>query len=192
MKEEDKRVAEEILNVNYAGEYGACNLYKSQIFIAKIFHKDLLEMLFQIEKDEILHCKIFKHEMKKYNMVPCRLTWIWGVAGLMLGFATALLGKRALLLGVSAAEITAHRHLESQIHFLKNRDNDLSKVIFDVNVHEKNHSTLADEQLAEKGLSNLEKIFHETLCKICNLTMWVVTRGESKKLDKFLENNMKI
>ena len=191
MKNDYEKVIKEILNVNYAGEFGACNLYKSQILIAKLFHKDLLGMLLEIKKDEVLHCKIFKHEMKKYNMVPCKLTWIWGVAGFILGLTTALLGRRALLLGVSAAEITAHKHLESQIHYLKEHDSNLSKVITEVNTHEKNHSNLAEKYLAEKAISNLEKTFHKAICKICNATMWVVTRGESAKLDKILEMHMK-
>ncbi len=191
MQDDNKKVIKEILNVNYAGEFGACNLYKSQIFIAKVFQQDLLEMLLEIEKDEILHCKIFKHEMKKYNMVPCRLTWIWGVAGFLLGLTTALLGRRALLLGVSAAEMTAHKHLESQIHYLKEYDKDLSSVIVDINIHEKNHSNLADKFLAEKPISKLENTFHNIICKVCNITMWIVTRGESAKLDIILENHMK-
>jgi len=186
-----EKVIKEILNVNYAGEFGACNFYRSQIFIAKIFHRDLLEMLFEIEKDEIQHCEIFKHEMKKYNMVPCRLTWIWGVAGSLLGFTTALFGKRALLLSVSAAEITAHKHLESQVHFLKNHDEHLSSVVTDVNLHEKNHSTLAEKYLSEKPMAYIEKKFHKSICEICNATMWIVTRGESKKLDKTLEHYLK-
>ena len=187
---DSNKVVKEILNVNYAGEFGACNLYKSQLMIANIFHKDLLAMLLEIEKDEIQHCKIFKHEMKKYKMVPCRLTWIWGVSGFFLGLTTALLGKRALLLGVSAAEITAHKHLESQVHYLKKHDKNLSKVIETINIHEKRHSELAEKRLIEKPMSNLESVFYKTICKICNITMWVVTRGESSKLDRILEKHM--
>ena len=34
-----------ILKVNHAGEFGAINIYRSQIFICKIFNKDLVPLL---------------------------------------------------------------------------------------------------------------------------------------------------
>ena len=180
----------QILNVNYSGEFGASNLYKAQIIIARILHKDLVEMLLEIKKDETHHCLLFKEEMKRYNMVPCKLTWIWGVAGFMLGFTTALLGRRALLLCINAAELTAHKHLESQIHFLNSCDTQLADVITAVNIQEEKHSSMAGIRLETKPLTRLDSLFHSTICKICNMTMWIVTRGESTKLDLTLEQFM--
>jgi demethoxyubiquinone hydroxylase (CLK1/Coq7/Cat5 family) len=67
--------------------------------------------------------------MPKYNMIPCRLTWIWGVAGYFLGMLTSILGSRHLLIYMKAAEKTAHSHLASQSEFLFGKDDELDKTI---------------------------------------------------------------
>ena len=82
---DNDEIIKQIINVNYAGEYGAIRLYKSQIMIAKMFHKGLIAPLIKILQDEQKHCEIFLKIMPQYDMVPCRLTWIWGVAGFFLG-----------------------------------------------------------------------------------------------------------
>ncbi|MEZ5691367.1 MAG: demethoxyubiquinone hydroxylase family protein [Rickettsiales bacterium] len=176
----------QIINVNYAGEYGAIRLYKAMILVANVFHKPLLTTLQTILSDEQKHCDIFRSIMPKYNMVPCRLTWIWGVAGFFLGIGTALLGKRSLLICVKAAENTAHSHLQAQSKFLANKDNDLTQIINDVHIEEHKHVELSEEGLKKGKRHFYEPFLYKAIYQICQATMWLVTKGESSNMRKTL------
>jgi len=187
MKNENQETIRNIINVNYAGEYGAIRLYRSHIFIAKFFYRDLVDTLKKIQNDEREHCKLFRNIMPEYNMTPCHLTIIWGLAGSALGLATALTGRRSLLLCVSAAEETAHTHLTSQIRYLEGYDTKLADIIRMVDAEEKNHISLSDKHLNIRPLSRFDKIRHDSIYKICQATMWIVTKGKSSELRKTLE-----
>lgn len=176
----------QIINVNYAGEYGAIRLYKAMIMIANIFHKPLLPTLKTILNDEQKHCDIFRGIMPKYGMVPCRLTWIWGVAGFFLGVGTAMLGKRSLLICIKAAENTAHSHLAAQSNFLTGKDGDLAKIVNDVHIEEHKHVELSEDGLKKGKQHFYESFLYKAIYQICQTTMWLVTKGDSNKLKKSL------
>lgn len=184
MNDSDNTTIRQIINVNYAGEFGAIRLYKAQIMIARLFHKDLVATLHQIRQDEQHHCDIFRQIMPNYHLRPCRLTWIWGVAGGFLGAITALLGRRALLICIKAAENTAHTHLAAQSVFLGQKDESLAAVITSIHKDEQNHVALSEAQLGSTPPSFFENLLYNTVYMLCQATMWVVTKGESAQLHK--------
>jgi len=185
----DISIIRNIINVNYAGEYGAIRLYRSHIFIAKLFYKDLVDTLKKIQYDEKHHCMLFRNIMPEYNMRPCKLTLIWGAAAYLLGIATALMGRRSLLLCVKAAEETAHAHLSSQIVFLKNIDPKLADTIHRIDIEEQKHVLFSKQLLADRKISKYEMYLYKIIENTCQLTMWLVTKGKSSELKKFLKSN---
>ncbi|WMS88280.1 demethoxyubiquinone hydroxylase family protein [Pleionea litopenaei] len=67
-----------ILKVNHAGEFGAINIYRSQLFIARFFMKDLVPLLESFLNDEKRHLDIFWQEINRRNGVKCKkLLALW-------------------------------------------------------------------------------------------------------------------
>jgi ubiquinone biosynthesis monooxygenase Coq7 len=124
--------------------------------------------------------------MPNYGLRPCRLIWIWAVAGFLLGIATPLLGRRALLTSIKAAEDTAHEHLGAQIHYLRSRDDRLAETIADVQAEEKKHVSISKCELGDAAISRYEALVYIIVYKLCQTTMWIVTRGASLQLKQFL------
>lgn len=75
-----------ILKVNHAGEFGAINIYKSQIFLSKLFMKDLVPVLQDFLADEQRHLDIFWQEIQARNGVKCKSYWLCGLGGYFMGF----------------------------------------------------------------------------------------------------------
>lgn len=77
-----------ILKVNHAGEFGAVNIYRSQIFIARIFMKDMVPMIEEFLSDELRHLDIFCREIQKRNGVRCKSYCVCGLGGYVMGFVS--------------------------------------------------------------------------------------------------------
>jgi len=82
-----------ILKVNHAGEFGAENIYRAQIMVSKVLHKDYVPLLAEFLEDEKRHSEIFWLEIKHRNGVKCKIYWLCGLGGWVMGFISALLGK---------------------------------------------------------------------------------------------------
>jgi 3-demethoxyubiquinol 3-hydroxylase len=183
---EDHQIIRSIINVNYAGEFGAIRLYSGQLFIARLLHPGMMNIIRTIRHDEKKHCALFRDIMPNYGMRSCRMTWIWAVAGSLLGIVTPLLGRRALLVSIKAAEDTAHEHLGAQIHYLQSRDERLALTIADVQTEEQKHVSISEQELGDSRISRYESLVYNSVYKLCQATMWVVTRGASSELKRSL------
>lgn len=104
----------------------------------------------------------------------------------MLGITTPLLGKRALLTSIKAAEDTAHEHLGAQINYLKSHDASLAEIISKVQIEEKKHIGISESELGSVAASRYEILVYRTVYKLCQITMWLVTRGASSQLKQAL------
>ena len=111
-----------ILKVNHAGEFGAVNIYRSQLFISKIFMKDLVPLLEDFLADEKRHLSIFWSEIQRRNGVKCKSYWLCGVGGYFMGCISALLGRRGIMACTWAVESVVVNHLYKQISYLKEKD----------------------------------------------------------------------
>lgn len=103
-------VVARILRVNHGGEYGAIRIYRSQIAIARWRCPELLPFLTETLAHEQTHIAQFRGLMPARASKPCRMMWLWGVGGLILGGVTALLGRQGVLICTEAVERTVHRH----------------------------------------------------------------------------------
>lgn len=127
-----------IIKVNHAGEFGAVNIYRSQLFIARIFMKDLVPMIEEFLSDELRHLDIFWKEIQRRNGVKCKSYWLCGLGGYFMGFISALLGRRGIMACTWAVENTVVNHLHNQIIYLRGKE--------DIEALETVEAILQDEQ----------------------------------------------
>jgi len=132
-------LADRILKVDHAGEHGAVNIYRGQIFICQIWHRDLLAELHDFQAHEKRHRDIFAEQLRKRGIRRCRSYHLCGVGGLLLGIATALCGKAAVAATTMAVERVVLRHLRDQMEYLGNVDSEALRAIASIVDDEQTH-----------------------------------------------------
>jgi len=144
--------SKKILKVNHAGEFGAINIYRSQIFFSKIFLKDMVPLLDSFLADEKRHLKIFWNEIQLRNGVKCKSYWLCGLGGYVMGFISSLLGRKGIEACTWAVESVVIEHLENQLIYLEEKGDDAAfKAVKSIMEDEKNHRDTG----AGSGATNL-------------------------------------
>ena len=157
MKYHDSKTAldtpKKILKVNHAGEFGAVNIYRSQLLIARVFMKDLIPTLEGFLADEKRHLDVFWQEVQRRNGVKCKSYWLCGLGGYFIGFISALMGRRGIMACTWAVESVVVNHLYEQIAYLRGKD-DLAalKAVEEILEDEQNHR---DTGFDEGGADNI-------------------------------------
>jgi len=147
-----------ILKVNHAGEFGAINIYRSQLFFSKIFMKDLVPLLESFLEDEKRHLDIFWQEINRRNGIKCKSFWLCGLGGYVMGLVSSLLGRKGIMACTWAVESVVINHLEEQLIYLKQvNDQEALETVKAIMEDEVNHR---DEGLSQGGASN---IFYQPL-----------------------------
>jgi 3-demethoxyubiquinol 3-hydroxylase len=180
------RTRARILRVNHGGEYGAIRIYRAQIAAARLTAPALSGFLADTLSHEIEHLGRFRALMPARGSRPCRMLWLWGLGGSVLGAATGLLGRQAILICTEAVERTVHRHLDDQLSYLAGRDEEMSKTILDIQQQELGHLDFAVASRGPKGvlgvaLDGVVAIATETL-------IWLSTQGDSVRLARELKS----
>lgn len=111
-----------ILKVNHAGEFGAINIYKSQILVSKFFRRDYVPLLEGFLKDEERHLSVFWKEIQRREGIKCKSYWLCGLGGYFMGFVSALLGKPGIMACTWAVESVVTEHLRNQLEYLQEKD----------------------------------------------------------------------
>jgi len=117
---QDKKLIEEIIRVDHAGEHGATQIYRGQLAIFSEnseFGKEIKEMA---EQEEI-HKSTFDELIIKEEVKPTIMFPLWNITGYVLGLGTALLGKKAAMACTVAVEEVIGQHYEEQADELKKR-----------------------------------------------------------------------
>ena len=117
---QDKKLIEEIIRVDHAGEHGATQIYRGQLAIFSEnseFGKEIKEMA---EQEEI-HKSTFDELIVKEEVRPTIMFPLWNIAWYVLGLGTALLGKKAAMACTVAVEEVIGQHYEEQADELKKR-----------------------------------------------------------------------
>ena len=175
-------IAARILRVNHGGEHGAISIYSVQIIAARLRAPDLLPFLREALEHERTHRRRFRALMPTREAKPCRMMWIWGVGGAVLGLLTGLLGREAILACTEAVEKTVHRHLDDQIRWAAGRDEDMRRVIEDIRIEETAHIDWAVEHRAGRGFRWLERLISIATEGLIRIS----TRGDSVRLAREL------
>jgi ubiquinone biosynthesis monooxygenase Coq7 len=177
----DPTILRDILRVDHAGEAGAIRIYRAQIAVARRLAPDLVPMLETALADEIGHRDGFAGQMRDRAIIPCDMLPLWGVGGTLLGLATGLLGRNAILTCTEAVERTVHRHMNDQIAWLATRDAGLSVMIAAIRDQEIDH---LDRAVSAGGAR--PRWLDRTIAGATELLVWVSTYGASARLAKAL------
>ena len=86
MKKTDKKLLEQFIRVDHAGERGAIKIYEGQLLALKTFMKNdkLKSQIEEMKKHEKEHAEFFDKEIKKRNIKPTKFLPLWDLLGLSL------------------------------------------------------------------------------------------------------------
>ena len=158
MQKTDKKILEEIIRVNHAGERGAIKIYEGQLLTLKTIKQDetLKDKIEEMKKQEKVHLEYFEKEIQKRKIKPTYLLPLWDLMGVTLGFGTALLGKKAALLCTASVEEVIEDHYQNQLKKLGNDEMELKAKIEKFKDDEVGHKNIAYESGAtNKGLYSI-------------------------------------
>lgn len=169
-----------IVRVNHAGEYGAIRIYTAQIAVCHRLYPDIVPALSEMLGHEKEHCAKFFAAVPARQSRPCRIMSLWSRGGWLLGFITALSGRQAIWVCTAAVEAAVHRHLDDQLHFLKNRDPELYDTILAIREEELSHLRHAESQLSETGTSS--RMLRRLISDVTDGLIWLSTWGDSRRM----------
>ena len=158
MTKTNKKILEEIIRVDHAGERGAIKIYEGQLLALKTFKQDedLKKQIEKMKEHEKEHYKFFDQEIQKRNIKPTKLLPLWDLLGVTLGFGTAMLGKKAAMLCTASVEEVIDSHYKNQTYQLQEDEKELKENIIKFRDDELNHKDIAYEGGAtKKGLYGL-------------------------------------
>lgn len=136
-----------ILKVNHAGEFGAINIYRSQILISRLLRKDYVDLLESFKADEERHLSVFWEEIQRRDGIKCKSYWLCGLGGYVMGFVSALFGKRGIMACTWAVESVVVGHLKNQLKYLKGKnDTKAYHAVNSILEDEQNHRDVGQEQ----------------------------------------------
>ena len=158
----NKKILEEIIRVDHAGERGAIKIYEGQLLALKTFRQDedLKKQIEEMKEHEKEHYNFFENEIKKRNISKTKLLPLWDILGVTLGFGTAMLGKKATMLCTASVEEVIGDHYKNQTYKLGDDEKELKNKIKKFRDDELMHKDIAYEGGAtKKGLYGvLDKI----------------------------------
>jgi ubiquinone biosynthesis monooxygenase Coq7 len=130
---------ERILRVDHAGEFGAINIYRAQLALARWFYKDIAPKLAEMLAHEREHFRRFDTILKARRIRSCYALYIWAAGGAIVGFLTGLLGRNAIWVCTDSIESTVLHHLEWQLAFLEVHDAEVHDAVLSIKGDEEAH-----------------------------------------------------
>ena len=152
METTDKKILEEIIRVDHAGERGAIKIYEGQLLALNTLKQDekLKGIIKEMKEQEKEHLEYFEKEIQKRKMKPTYFLPLWDLMGVSLGFGTALLGKKAAMLCTASVEEVIEDHYENQLKKIGEDEKELKKKIEKFKRDEVSHKNTAYEAGASK------------------------------------------
>lgn len=165
---------ERIIRVDHAGEFGAINIYRAQLFVARCFYPNIVAKLEEMLSHERQHFSTFDSLLKKRGIRHCYALYFWAFGGTLLGFLTAALGRNAIWVCTSSIETTVLHHLEWQLAFLEQHDKEVHQAVLSIKSDEEEHRDFGD---SNGHRSLVHKPIFWVVSKTTELAIWL-----SKKL----------
>ena len=152
MTKTNKKILEEIIRVDHAGERGAIKIYEGQLLALKTFKQNekLKLKIEEMKEHEKEHYEYFDKEIRKRNIKKTKLLPLWDLMGVTLGFGTAMLGEKAAMLCTASVEEVIDGHYKDQTYKLKDDEQDLKEKIKKFREDELDHKDIAYENGANK------------------------------------------
>jgi ubiquinone biosynthesis monooxygenase Coq7 len=162
MKKTNKKILEEIIRVDHAGERGAIKIYEGQLLALKTLKQDeaLKRQIEEMKIHETEHYEYFEEQIRQRNIKPTKFLPIWDLLGVSLGFGTAILGKKAAMLCTASVEEVIDGHYQNQTYQLGDDEKELKEKIKKFRQDELDHKDFAyDQGATKKGIySILDKV----------------------------------
>jgi len=158
MEKTNKKILEEIIRVDHAGERGAIKIYEGQLLALKTIKQDqdLRQKIEEMKEQEKEHLEYFEEEIQKRKIKPTYLLPVWDLMAVTLGFGTVLLGKKAAMLCTASVEEVIEDHYEGQLKRLGNDEMVLKAKIEKFKRDEADHKNTAYKSGAtNKGLYSI-------------------------------------
>ena len=148
MKQTNKKILEEIIRVDHAGERGAIKIYEGQLLALNTFKKDekLKKLIEEMKEHEKEHFEYFDKEIQKRNIKPTIFLPLWDLLGVTLGFGTTMLGQKAAMLCTASVEEVICDHYKNQLDKLGDDEKDLKKSIKKFREDEDDHKNIAYDE----------------------------------------------
>ena len=152
MKKTDKKLLEQFIRVDHAGERGAIKIYEGQLLALKTFMKNdkLKNQIEEMKKHEKEHAEFFDKEIKKRNIKPTKFLPLWDLLGVGLGFGSTILGTKAAMLCTASVEEVIDEHYQNQINKIEDDEKELKKKIVKFREDELHHKDIAYNNGATK------------------------------------------
>ena len=152
MKKTDKKLLEQFIRVDHAGERGAIKIYEGQLLALKTFMKNdkLKNQIEEMKKHEKEHAEFFDKEIKKRNIKPTKFLPLWDLLGVGLGFGSTILGTKAAMLCTASVEEVIDEHSQNQINRIEDDEKELKKKIVKFREDELHHKDIAYDNGATK------------------------------------------
>ena len=152
MKKTDKKLLEQFIRVDHAGERGAIKIYEGQLLALKTFMKNdkLKNQIEEMKKHEKEHAEFFDKEIKKRNIKPTKFLPLWDILGVGLGFGSTILGTKAAMLCTASVEEVIDEHYQNQINRIEDDEKELKKKIVKFREDELHHKDIAYNNGATK------------------------------------------
>lgn len=160
----NKKIINEMIRVNQAGEFGAQKIYEGQL---AILPED--KTIKKMAQQENIHLEKFNKLMIKKRVRPTALSPIWSVGGFFLGASSAMVGRKAAMACTLAVEEVIDKHYEEQEKKLTKeiKDNELLKLVKKFRKEEIEHKNIAIKnnakdtngyELLSFGIKNITKL----------------------------------
>lgn len=164
---------ERIIRVDHAGELGAINIYRAQLFVARLIYKDIVQVLEKMLSHEMAHFNTFNDLLNKRNIRHCYALKLWAFGGAALGFITALCGRSAIWVCTNSIETTVLHHLEWQLDYLAEHDSEAHTAVLSIKADEEEHQELGQNN----GINSpIYKPIFYIVRKSTELAIWLSTK----------------
>jgi ubiquinone biosynthesis monooxygenase Coq7 len=140
-----RRLLDEMIRVDHAGEYGAVQIYRGQraVFDRIEAKSHAARVIADMEAGEQEHLRTFDRLIAERGVRPTLMAPVWRVAGFGLGAVTALMGEQAAHACTEAVEEVIEDHYARQSDALSGVDEELKDVVDRVRADESAHKETA-------------------------------------------------
>jgi ubiquinone biosynthesis monooxygenase Coq7 len=148
-----RRLLDEMIRVDHAGEYGAVQIYRGQraVFDRIASKAHTASIIADMEAGEAEHLKVFDRLIAERGVRPTVMAPVWRVAGFGLGAVTALMGEQAAHACTEAVEAVIEEHYSDQIAALGDSDPAFTETIAQFRGDEIGHKETAVDQGAREA-----------------------------------------
>ncbi len=144
-----REIAERMIRVDQAGEYGATRIYAGQLAVLGQGPKG--DLIRHMQAQEQQHLRTFNDMIADRRVRPTALLPFWHIAGFALGAVTAAMGEKAAMACTVAVEEAIDEHYSAQLETLGTAEPALRETVAAFRAEELEHRDIGLENGAEQA-----------------------------------------